>query len=137
MAGSWIALTQQVNDALARIEQARSEASGAAATVLLRAQEALEAARDAAEAAAEAEEAATNANNAAAKWNGATAAAETLDAGENAKVELKEVNGVKHFEFELPEGPKGDTGPKGDVGVSGVTFRMRGTALYITTNTTT
>ena len=54
----------------------------------------------------------TRANNAAAKIEGMTASAVHA---ENANVTVSEVNGVKHFAFELPRGEKGEKGDPGTI----------------------
>jgi hypothetical protein len=40
---------------------------------------------------------------------------------------------VKHFTFGVPRGADGAKGEKGDMGKSGVTFRLSGSTLTITT----
>lgn len=54
----------------------------------------------------------TRANNAAAKIEGMTASAVHA---ENANVTVSEVDGVKHFAFELPRGEKGEKGDPGTI----------------------
>lgn len=59
----------------------------------------------------------TRANNAAAKIEGMTASATEAD---EAGVTVSEVDGVKHFAFELPKGPKGDPGTIENVTITSI-----------------
>lgn len=59
----------------------------------------------------------TRANNAAAKIEGMTASATEAD---EAGVTVSEVDGVKHFAFDLPKGPKGDPGTIENVTITSI-----------------
>ena len=56
-----------------------------------------------------------------------------MAAGGSATVSLGESGGVKKFTFGIPRGADGAKGAKGDTGKSGVTFKLSGTTLNITT----
>ena len=126
---AWDALVQEINLSLATVSTATSGANAAAAS--------------ASEAAQRTETTIAEARQMTQKWENATAAASTLAPGSAATVTLSERNGVKHLAYGIPKGEKGakgDTGatgpqgPKGDTGPAGVTFRLSGSKLYITTD---
>ena len=122
---AWDALIGEVNLALAAIGTATSGANAAAAS-------AGEAARNAQGAALAATSAANAANVMTASWANATAEATTLPQDSDATVSLGEnEGGAKKLSFGIPKGEKGD---KGDTGPAGVSFRLDGTTLYITTD---
>lgn len=127
---TWDVTLEEINMALAALNTATSNAN-AAATL-------------AREAGGEASDAAAEAN----KWTFAVARAVTLPAGSQATVSLTEESDHKVFTYGIPtgpagtdgargpagpQGPKGDTGPQGPMGPAGVTFRLEGSTLYITT----
>ena len=131
---TWDVLVREINMTLATMNAATSNANAAA-------QEAREAAA-----------AANDAEALAAKWGTATAKARTLEPGCDATVAVTEEDGRKIITYGIPRGEKGETGdvgprgeqgeigpqgPKGDTGATGpagVTFRLEGTTLYITTD---
>jgi hypothetical protein len=130
---SWNETIADVNKTLANMNTAISDANGAA-TSAGEAQENAEEQVGAALAATNAaNNAAADANAEAAKWKNATASAKALDAGSQPTIEIAEQNGVKHFTFGVPRGEDGAKGEKGDMGKSGVTFRLSGSTLTITT----
>lgn len=132
MAGnSWNALVSDVKGAIAQMGTMGERAGGAADEAAAAANLAGEAAADALEAAQAALGAIEAANASAAKWAGATAEAETLEAGRPATVEVEERNGMKQFLFGLPQGSPGANGEKGETGQSGVVFELSGTTLTI------
>jgi len=128
---TWNALVSDVNKAIADMNAEASKANSAATL----AGEAANAATDAAEAASDAAEAANDAAEATAderyKWENATASIRTLNEDEDATLTMSEIGGVKNFAFGVPRGVTGADGAKGDPGVSGVTFTLTGTSLYI------
>lgn len=131
---AWDALVQEVNLTLSGVGTAISGANAAAAEAKDAAGNAQEAAEDAQSAAQEARETGKRMQD---TWQGATASAVTLQPGAQATVSLTEKSGVKHFEYGIPAGEKGETGPqgpKGDTGPAGVTFTLVDTVLYITTD---
>lgn len=130
---SWNTLTGEINQAMSDMDSAASKANAAAAQANAAAEKANTAASDANTAASAANTAASRANSEAEKWEGATVSAGALDAGATPTVELTEKDGVKNFAFGIPVGKDGEKGDKGDTGASGVTFRLSGTVLYITT----
>lgn len=122
---AWDALVGEVNLALAAVGTATSGANAAA----VGASEAAESARNAASAASSAADAANTMTTA---WANATAEVTTLSPGSDATVSLGEnESGAKKLSFGIPKGDKGD---KGDTGPAGVSFRLDGTTLYITTD---
>lgn len=127
-------LMAEVNAAISEANTATSNANGAATQASEAAQEANTAGSNADTAAAAANAAAATATAEANKWAGATVGATTLAAGSEATMAVGEQNGVKHFTFGIPRGADGATGATGAQGDSGVTFRLSGTNLYITTN---
>ena len=132
MAGnSWNALVSDVREAIADMETMGERAGGAADAAATAANLAGEAAAGAIEAAEAAGTAIEAANASALKWDEATAAAETLEAGEEATVEVTEKGGVKQFRFGLPRGRDGLTGEKGETGKCCVKFELSGTTLTI------
>ena len=133
MANSFNALMADVNEKISEMNMAIGSANGAAAA----ANEAAGSANSAAENAV----AATNATNTAAQeaqaeteaWNSAAATAETIAYGETPSVTITEEDGAKKLHYEIPAGKPGEKGDPGADGRSGVTFRLDGTKLYITT----
>ena len=132
-ANSWNALVADVNGKISEMNAAISGANGAASTAKTAAETANQKASDADAAAQEANAAAGAAEAERAKWAGATADASTLAPGSDATVTLGESGGVKKFTFGIPRGADGAKGAKGDTGKSGVTFKLSGTTLNITT----
>lgn len=130
---SWNALVADVNGRMSEMNAAIAEANGASSTAKTAAEHAAEAAETAKTAAAAASQSAKSAAEEAHKWSGATAEATTLPTGENATVLLTEADGVKKLTFGIPRGADGAPGQQGPMGKAGVTFRLSGTALYITT----
>ena len=133
MANSFDALILDVNQTLSEMNTAASDANGAAASAAEAAQNADEKAAVAQTAQEAANAAAAAANAIAALWEGATVEASTLEAGSAATLDVTEENGKKKLTFGIPRGATGAAGAKGDTGKSGVTFRLSGTSLYITT----
>ena len=133
MANSWNETIADVNKTLAGMNTAISTANGAAEIARNEAQDADAAAATARSAAGAANEAANAADAERSKWEGMTVSATTLAAGASATVALSEKNGVKHVTYGIPRGKDGSNGAKGDTGKSGVTFKLSGTTLYITT----
>ena len=66
------------------------------------------------------EESEKAAEDAANSVKNAGATVETLASGSSATVVVKDVNGVKTFEFGIPEGRKGEKGDRGEQGIQGV-----------------
>ena len=131
---AWDALVQEINLTISGMNTAISEANAAAEQANEKADGAL-AAADAANRAAEAAQ--ESADTLEAAWKGATAQALTLEPGEAATVELREVDGVKQLTYGIPrgaDGKQGEQGPKGDTGPAGVSFRLEDTVLYIDTD---
>lgn len=130
MAGNFNNLMADVNEKISEMNTAISTANGAAAEA--------SSAKDTAQTEAEKAAAATNSANAASAeaaaetsaWNAATASAESIAYGEAPGVTITEQDGKKNFHYKIPAGAPGE---KGDPGKSGVTFRLDGTKLYITT----
>lgn len=129
-------LASLVNEAIAQLTTATSNANGAAASATEQVAAAQTATDTANSAADTAEAAAGRANTEAAKWEGATVAATALAAGSTPTCTLTESGGVKKLTFGIPRGATGATGPKGatgPAGKSGVTFSLSGTTLTIKT----
>lgn len=124
---AWDVLVAEVNMTLAEMNTAISNANAAAAG-------ANEAAQDAEGAVQTAASAAARADAVSAAWENATATVTTLAAGSAATVGLSDGESGKEIAFGIPQGAKGDKGEKGDTGPAGVTFRLDGTTLYITTD---
>lgn len=133
MTNAFDALVLDVNQKLSEMNTAASDANGAAASATEAAQNADEKAAAAQTAQEDANAAAAAANSIAALWEGATVEATTLAAGSAATLDVTEADGKKTLSFGIPRGATGAQGPKGDTGPSGVTFRLSGTSLYITT----
>lgn len=133
---AWDALVQEINLSLSGVNTAASGANAAAALASEAANTADTAAQNARNAAQEARDAGEQVSRA---WKNATVSAQTLEPGRDATVTLTEMEGVKHLTYGIPrgadgtKGEKGDKGDKGDTGPAGVTFRLSGTTLYITT----
>ena len=128
------ALMAQVNQ---KISEAGMAASQANASVAL-AREAADAAQTQTQAAQTAAQQASSAAQAVQEatdaWNALTVEAETAQAGEQAGAALSLENGAAKLALIIPRGADGADGPKGDPGRSGVTFRVEGAKLYITTD---
>lgn len=131
---AWDALMQEINLTVSEMSTAISHANAAAQ----QASEGADKADEAADAAGSAAQSALDTAQALdAAWKGATAKAVTLEAGTAATVQLEEVNGVKRLTYGIPrgaDGKQGAQGPKGDTGPAGVSFKLSGTVLYITTD---
>lgn len=108
---AWDALVAEVNLTLAEMNTAISNANAAATS--------------AGEAGSSASSAASRANAVSEDWENATVTATTLPEGSSATVSLTDGAQGKHIAFGIP---RGATGP------AGVTFRLDGTTLYITTD---
>lgn len=127
------ALMAEVNEKISQADTAASQANAAAATASEAAQNADEQAENAQTAAAGALDAARDAQAVADCWKNAVTETQTAQAGSEASVTLTQEAGVSRFSFVIPRGADGAAGAKGDTGRSGVTFRLSGTKLYITT----
>lgn len=133
MANSFNALMADVNEKISQMNTAISTANGAAAEAA--------SAKDTANTETEKAVEATNAANTAAQeaqaeteaWNSAAATAETIAYGATPRVTITEEDGAKKLHYKIPAGKPGEKGDPGADGKSGVTFRLDGTKLYITT----
>lgn len=128
---SWNALVSEVNTTIADMNKAASNANAAATQAKEAAQEAEEAIAAAQAATQAAEEAADECNETRAEWDGATFSVTKLDENAEPTFEALDRGGVKHLAIGVPSGKTGQDGAKGDPGVSGVTFTLTGTTLYI------
>lgn len=129
---AWNALVSDVNKAIADMNSEASKANSAATLAGEAANAATVAAENAEKAADAANEAAEETAGERAKWELATASIRTLTEDEEATLELRDVGGVKNFAFAVPRGKTGVDGAQGPAGVSGVSFMLSGTSLYIT-----
>lgn len=126
---AWNTLLADVNDKIAEMNTATSDAKGAAAEARSAADTAATETEKAVAAAAAARSAAAEAG----KWQNVTVSATTLAEGESPTVSLTETEDGKKIEYGIPPGQKGADGQKGEPGRSGVTFRLVGDVLYIET----
>ena len=127
-------LILDVNKKISEMNTAASNANSAAAGARDAVTHAQEATQAATEAAQNAQEAATGASEEANAWDKATAEATALAEGAAPTVSDSEADGVKKLAFGIPVGATGAPGKDGPAGKSGVTFKLEGTKLYITTD---
>lgn len=131
---SFNALIADVNEKITEMNTAISDANGAAAAARSAANAVAAETERATDAADAATEAAQKAAGEADAWESAVITTETVDSGTPADVSVTESGGKKNMHFKIPRGRDGDKGASGETGSSGVSFRLSGTSLYITSN---
>ncbi|MDO5378725.1 MAG: collagen-like protein [Clostridia bacterium] len=139
---SWDAMVEEVNLTLSEMNAAISEANASVEGARTAADGAQAAASGANAAAGSAQAAAQNASAMTGKLRNMRVTANTLSPGSSATAALSDDGTRFSLALGIPSGATGATGPqgergpkgdKGDTGPAGVSFRLDGTTLYITT----